>query len=228
MVRGVQNALASLHHASAIQFSRWAASAACSAGAGSSSATRDTNSRPSSSATPSSQSAHEVNNDSKPRQGNKKPQSLGRKNASGSRTRIVTRDRKHKLKTRHLACPFQKEDIIHGRHTTCSYEGADSMSTLRKHLAGQQHRDSLPFIDLCSSCKEYVASLCGKAFISWGNVYPDATSQECRSGTHLQIRPESAHSGCGCLRVYSRYRNGYLVPVSSVSHLLPWYSLTRS
>jgi hypothetical protein len=32
------------------------------------------------------------------------------------------------------------------------------MSTLRKHLAGQQHRDSLPFIDLCSSCKEYVVS----------------------------------------------------------------------
>jgi hypothetical protein len=131
MVRGIQNALASLHHASDLQFSCWGTSAACSAGSSSSSAPRDTNSEPS---------------------------SLDRKNASGPRTRVVTRDRKHKLKTRHLACPFQKEDIIHGRHTTCSYEGADSMSTLRKHLAGQHHRDSLPFIDLCSSCKEYIVS----------------------------------------------------------------------
>jgi hypothetical protein len=157
MVRGIQKALASLHQISGI-FSRWSVPAVCGASAGSDSAPRDTDSGSSSSATPVSQSEHETNNDDKPRQGKKNPHSRGKKNACGPSTRTSGSERKQKLKNRYLACPFQKEEIVHNRHTTCRYGGADSMSTLRMHLAGQQHRGLLPFIDLCSSCKEYVIS----------------------------------------------------------------------
>jgi hypothetical protein len=158
MVRGIQKALASLHQAAGIQFSRWSVPAMCGASAGCGSAPRDTDSEPSSSATPVSQSHRETNDDNKPWQGKRKPHSQGRKNACGPSTRTSGSERKQKLKNRYLACPFQKEEIVHNRHTTCKYAGADSMSTLRMHLAGQQHRGLLPFIDLCSSCKEYVIS----------------------------------------------------------------------
>jgi hypothetical protein len=157
MVRGIQKALASLHQVSGI-FSRWSVPAVCGASAGSDSAPRDTDSGSSSSATPVSQSDRQTNNDDEPRQGRKNPHSRGRKNACGPSTRTSGSERKQKLKNRYLACPFQKEEIVHNRHTTCRYAGADSMSTLRMHLAGQQHRGLLPFIDLCSSCKEYVIS----------------------------------------------------------------------
>lgn len=158
MIRGIQNALASLNQASDLQFVRWSAPAACRARTGSSSAPRGTDSEPSASAASISQCSRLANNSDQPRQSKSTPRSRCKSDASGPNTRTVLRDRKWKMKNRYLACPFQKEDIIHGRHTTCKYAGAASMSTLRTHLASQQHRGSLPFIELCSSCKEYVVS----------------------------------------------------------------------
>jgi hypothetical protein len=198
MVRGIQNALASLHQASDLQFSRWSVPTGCSAD--SEPAPQDTDSESSSNATPTSKPVREVNSGNKSRQHTKKSHPQGRRSASGPSTTTVVRDRKHKLRNRYLACPFQKEDLIHDRHATCKYPGAHSMSALRTHLAGRQHRGTLPFIDLCSSCKEYVISES-----AWKSLHIHGL---CRSGgdkPKVQIRNSPSNNsriGAQWLRLF--------------------------
>jgi len=66
---------------------------------------------------------------------------------------------KQKPKRRNLACPFRKDDEVHGRHPTCSHQGSSSMSSLKGHLKSSTHSIELNFISLCRNCANYIVDI---------------------------------------------------------------------